>query len=78
MEKKDLALNNQNQLICHKTKKNQPYTFKYIHIVLTQTNVGNKLTCPFQECLSENEITPIIYIGLTTTTHSRRLTLPPF
>ena len=42
--------------------------------LLTQTNVAYKFTCPFRECFSENNITPNIYIGYTTTTLSCRLT----
>ena len=44
---------------------------------LTQTNVVYKFICPFQECLSENNITPNTYIGHTTTTFSCRLTFHP-
>ena len=44
---------------------------------LTQTNVVYKFICPFQECLSENNITPNTYIGHTTTTLSCCLTYHP-
>ena len=41
---------------------------------LTQTNVVYKFTCPFRECLMENNITPNTCIGYTTTTLFGRLT----
>ena len=41
---------------------------------LTQTNVVYKFTCSFRECFSENNITPITDVGLTTTTLSCHLT----
>ena len=48
--------------------RNSPKTF------LNQTKVVYTFTCPFPECLSENNITANIYIGHTTTTLSRRFT----
>ena len=46
----------------------------FLQILLTQTNVVYKFTCPFRKLLSENDITHNSYIGHTTTILSRRFT----
>ena len=39
-----------------------------------QTKLDYKFTCPFMNCLTENNIKVNVYIGHTSTTLSRRLT----
>ncbi len=56
------------------------YIYIYINVYmsiykqnpLTQTN-AHKFSCPFQVCFSENNMTPNIYIGHTTTTLSHHI-----
>ena len=46
-------------------------------MVPNQTNVVYKCTWPFRECLTENNITANIFLGLTTTIFSRVPYVPP-
>ena len=52
----------------------QTYIYIYIYIfgVLQKTNVIYKFKCPLGDCISDNNN---IYVGLTSTTLSRRLTM---
>ena len=46
--------------------------------VLQKTNVIYKFKCPLGDCISDNNNNNNIYVGLTSTTLSRRLTITLF